>query len=86
VGAISVPVVRGYFFQTDGSSIPGVLVDGGVTGESTVPVDLLGASGLSGLSTAELTTLLAELESMEATVAAEPITLRQPLALAPEGL
>lgn len=43
------------------------------------------SEGLADLSTDDLTTLLAELEAVEATIAAEPYSLRQPLVDTPEG-
>jgi anti-sigma factor RsiW len=84
VGTLSLAALRGYFFDGDSSSAAG---NGeAVAAASAVPVDLLGASGLSGMEVDELTALLDELESMEATVAAEPITMRRPIESAPEGI
>jgi hypothetical protein len=84
VGVLSLAVVRGYF--VDERSGGGAIDLGVVAGSSTVPVDLVGGTELAGLGADELTALLAELESMEATIAAEPITMRQPLVATPEGL
>jgi hypothetical protein len=53
---------------------------------ASVPVEILGAGGLSELGSEELTALLAELEAMEATVAAEPTTMRQAVTPPPEGI
>lgn len=84
VGTLSLAMLRGYFFDGGSSSARG---DGETMARATVaPVDLLGASDLSALESEELTVLLAELESMEATVVAEPISMRRPIDLAPEGL
>jgi len=51
----------------------------------TVPIAILGASTLDDLGSDELETLLAELETMEATVSAEPPD-RQPITSTPEGI
>lgn len=51
----------------------------------SAPVSILGASALGDLETDELKALLAELETMEATVSAEPID-RQPITSSPEGI
>jgi hypothetical protein len=50
-----------------------------------VPVDLVGAGGLADLESAELEALLAALDEMEMTVAAEPSVIRHPLSTLPEG-
>jgi len=86
VGTISLAVLdQVYFGQTSSSNgVDSSAV--GVATALTVPVALLGASDLAGLGTDELTMLLAELDAMEATVAAEPITMRQPLVASPEEL
>ncbi len=46
---------------------------------------LIVADGLSDLDADALSALLAELESVEATVAAEPVSIRQPIVDAPGG-
>lgn len=63
-----------------------IAVDSGIRQLVAAPVDILGADALQDLGADELATLLAELETMEATVAAEPHTLRQPVTSTPEGL
>ncbi len=47
---------------------------------------LIVADGLSDLDADALSALLAELESVEATVAAEPVSIRQPIVDAPGGI
>jgi hypothetical protein len=51
----------------------------------SAPVAILGASALGDLESDELESLLAALETMEATVSAEPID-RQPITSTPEGI
>lgn len=52
---------------------------------ASAPSSFAVSEGLADLSTDDLTTLLAELEAVEATIAAEPYSLRQPLVDTPEG-
>lgn len=42
-----------------------------------MPVELVGSADLADLGVDELTTLLAELEQFDGTVAAEPVAIRQ---------
>ncbi len=83
VGVLSLSVVRGYF---DGSTPDGGIADSGQRVALAVPVDLIGGSDLAGLDAAELAELLAELDQWEATVAADPMAIRQPLVPTPEGI
>lgn len=78
-------VLRSFNAPTGGTDVD-IVVDSGIRAAAAVPVDLLGADALQELGTDELATLLAELETMEATVAAEPNTIRQPVTSTPEGL
>ena len=50
-----------------------------------VPVDIVGAGGLADLESDELRALLAALDEMVLTVAAEPTGFRQPVTSLPEG-
>jgi hypothetical protein len=76
-------------------ALPGVLSNGengkvvivdSMPLSTTVPVAMLGASSLGDLGSDELEALLAELETMEATVSAEPPSYRQPITSTPEGI
>lgn len=81
VATLSVGALRSVFFggiRADSVEVAAV--------EPAGTADILGADGLSELGSDELTALLAELEAMEATVAAEPATVRQPVATTPEGI
>lgn len=86
VGALSLGALRTVF---NGSSSVGgggtIVVDSEVSGPS-IPVEMLGAGGLSELGSDELRTLLAELEAMEVTVSADPATNRVPVTSMPEGI
>lgn len=83
VAALSVGALRELF---DGGETTGTDGNVGPVGVTAVPVEILGASELDELGTDELEALLAELETLEATVVAEPITLRRPIAATPEGI
>lgn len=72
-------------FNVPGTGVD-IVVDSGIRPVVGMPVDMLGADALQDLGADELATLLAELETMEATVAAEPNTIRQPVTSTPEGL
>lgn len=60
--------------------------DSSLPGAPSVPVAMLGGGDLADLSAAELRALLAELDDIEATVAAEPSRVQVPLIAAPEEL
>lgn len=84
VATLSLGALRAVFFGGTGAdSLDIALVE---PGSAATTADILGAGGLSELGSDELTTLLAELEAMEATVAAEPSTIRQPVTTTPEGI
>jgi anti-sigma factor RsiW len=52
---------------------------------ASAPSSFAVSEGLADLSNADLSTLLAELDGVEATIAAEPYSLRPPLVDTPEG-
>ena len=76
VGTLSLTVLDRLYFNPTPASNGVDSIGVGAEADLKVPVDLLGASDLAGLGTDDLTTLLAELDALEATVAAEPITMR----------
>ena len=86
VATLSVGALRSVFFGASGSDSTEVAAVETGSGAATETAEILGAGGLSELGTAELTALLAELEAMEATVAAEPNTIRPPTTATPEGI
>jgi anti-sigma factor RsiW len=53
---------------------------------AAVPVAMVGGAELGDLGSAELESLLAELERMEATVSADPVTMQRAVVNAPEEL
>jgi anti-sigma factor RsiW len=53
---------------------------------AAVPVAMVGGAELGDLGSAELEALLAELERMEATVSADPVTMQRAVVNAPEEL
>ena len=71
---LSVAVLRSIF--SGAPAAVDIAVDSGLPATPTVPVDLVGAEGLRDLGADELQTLLAELETMTATVSAEPSSTR----------
>ena len=71
---LSVAVLRPIF--SGAPAAVDIAVDSGLPATPTVPVDLVGAEGLRDLGADELQTLLAELETMTATVSAEPSSTR----------
>ncbi len=88
VATLSFAALRGRVF--DGGT--GVDVAPDTAGEvamgeaGTPPVALVGGSELDGLGEQQLETLLQELDRLEATVAADPVSLQRPVAGTPEGL
>lgn len=83
IGALALPSVRRAFIGLPGDTIGDSLAD--VASGSPDLAGLTIAGGFSDLSDADLAALLATLEALEATVAAEPATLRTPFVDAPEG-
>ena len=85
--SVSLPLMQG-------TRVEGPVVARGDS-SATVPTDTPAAAvaaaglavgeGLTDLSSDDLTTLLAELETLEATINTEPTTLRTPIVDAPEG-
>jgi hypothetical protein len=81
LASLSLPSV----LSNNGTDVAGnVSLDSGPL-SVTAPVAILGASALDDLGSDELEALLAELETMEATVAAEPASERRPITTTPEG-
>ena len=90
VASLVSPLFRGAFEDATDASLPDTSAAATsvqpVRGES--PGTTAGfsvAAGFGELSDDDLTTLLAELEQLEATIAAEPTSLRTPIASAPDG-
>lgn len=90
VASVAIPVLNGTRGEEPGVSVP----DTAIVAVSDTPTAAAPASaqssfavseGLADLSNDDLSTLLAELEGVEATIAAEPYSLRQPLVDTPEG-
>lgn len=52
----------------------------------TGPSSYVGSVGLEDLGATELETLLSELDALEATISAEPLSVQRPVVNAPEGL
>jgi hypothetical protein len=86
VATLSLTVLRPVFFDAAPAGVDIVRVDSGPAGAPTIPVGILGGSDLGDFDADELTSLLQELDQMEATVDAEPLTMRQPLGPALEGI
>ncbi len=91
VGTLSLAALGRVF----GTGEPGVDLEGGValsTADSApsaitaAAAGLIVADGLGDLDADALTALLAELESVEATVAADPVSIRRPIVDAPGGI
>jgi hypothetical protein len=86
VATLSLAVLGPAFLGVGPVGVDVVRVESGSAGALTIPVGLLGGSDLGDLSADELSALLQELDQMEATVDAEPITMRQPLGPELEGI
>lgn len=72
VATLAMPTMRAVF-----NGEPVVVVESGIPVAPTVPVELVGGADLADLGVDELTSLLAELERFDGTVAAEPVAIRQ---------
>lgn len=83
IGALALPSVRQAFLGGPRGTIADSLAD--VVAGSPDQAGLAIAGGLADLSDDDLAALLAELDGLEATVAAEPTTMRTPLVDTPEG-
>lgn len=85
--SVSLPLVNG----TRGDGTPGATTDPVVSTVIDTPAATVSTAGLAvgegltDLSDDDLSTLLAELENVEATINAEPTTLRSPIVDTPEG-
>jgi hypothetical protein len=90
---LSLTVLRPIFFGVT-PSVDIVTVDTGavdIAVQPTAPVGAepvasLGGTEFKDLGVDELTQLLSELDQMEATIAAEPRSMREPITTSPEGL
>lgn len=97
VATLSFAVLRERVFGPNGSSMP-IAPDTSVptqvvTAPDAVepdaafePTPYVGAVGLEDLGAAELEALLSELDVLEATVSADPVSMQRPVVNAPEGL
>lgn len=84
VATLSFAALKGRVFGT-ATTDDGVVPDTAVP-VATVPVAMVGGAELSDLGSAELEALLAELDRMEATVAADPMAMQRAVVNAPEDL
>jgi hypothetical protein len=82
VATLALPTILGDRTAPSGRDV----AVGGSPTATSAPIAILGASALGDLEVDELEALLAELETMEATVSAEPTAVRQPITSAPEGI
>jgi len=84
VATLSLAALRDNFF---GSAVqPDSLTDSNPTLVAALPVGLVGGNELGELGVDDLERLLRELDQLQATVAAEPVTMQRPVSSAPEGL
>lgn len=84
VATLSLAALRDNFGSTGSATDIGP--DSGRPVASDVPVGIVGGNELGDLGADDLEVLLKELDQLEATVAAEPVTMQRPVATAPEGL
>lgn len=86
VATLSIPALSSRGEPTT-AGVPGTVVAAVIDTPSTAPVPagFANSEGLSDLSSADLSTLLAELERLEANVTAEPASMQTPLIDTPEG-
>ena len=83
VATLSLAALRDMFGTAAGTDIA---PDSSTPTMVTLPVGLVGGNELGDLNVDDLETLLKELDHLEATVAAEPVTMQRPVSDAPEGL
>lgn len=83
VATLSLGTLRDTFRGTPATDIT---PDSGTPVVAMLPVGLVGGNELGELGVDDLETLLKELDQLEATVAAEPVTMQRPVSTAPEGL
>jgi hypothetical protein len=84
VATLSLAALRDNFGNTTPSTDIGPDTSAPVV--ASVPVGIVGGNELGDLGVDDLETLLQELDQLEATIAAEPITMQRPVTDAPEGL
>lgn len=84
VASLSLGALRESFFG--GKPGTDIAMDSSAPVPATLPVGLVGGNELGELGVDDLETLLEELDQLEATVAAEPVTMQRPVSGAPEGL
>ncbi len=90
VASVAIPVLNGTRGEEPGVGIPDTSIvtvsDTPSTGAAVAVSSSFAVSeGLADLSDDDLSALLAELDAVEATIAAEPYSLRQPLVDTPDG-
>lgn len=84
VATLSFAALKGRVFGEGGEAR--VAPDTALPGTPAVPVAIVGGTELADLGSAELEQLLAELDRMEATIAAEPISMQRAVVDAPEDV
>jgi anti-sigma factor RsiW len=84
VATLSFAALKGRVFGEAGDGR--VPPDTALPGTPAVPVAIVGGTELADLGASELEALLAELDRMEATVAAEPISMQRAVLDAPEDV
>jgi hypothetical protein len=90
VASVAIPVLNGRGGEDGPVGVPDTavvaVIDTPTTGAPVSAQSSFAVSeGLADLSNDDLSTLLAELDGVEATIAAEPSSLRQPLVDTPDG-
>lgn len=89
VASVAIPVLNGTRGEEPAVGLPDSVVAVSDTPTAATPVSVPSSfavsEGLADLSDDDLSTLLAELEGVTATIAAEPYSVRQPLADTPDG-
>lgn len=86
VATLSLSVLRPVFFNQPSATVDVALADGGLRTLPPLPTALVGGTDLADFDADELAILLADLDRIEATVASEPMALRQPVTPVPEEL
>lgn len=84
VATLSFAALKGRVFGEGGEAR--VTPDTALPGTPAAPVAIVGGTELADLGSAELEQLLAELDRMEATIAAEPISMQRAVVDAPEDV
>ncbi len=83
---VAAPTATGPAAATDTPSVPVAESGGGTPGAAAAREALVATDGLSDLTDADLEALLDELETLEATVSAEPGTMRRAIVNTPGGI